>query len=183
MKKLLVVIFFLTFMLAACEKEGTATPTPPWIKAWIDAPEDGATLNIHTTHAIQLHAGSYTGIAEFQLWIDGVMVLSTVPEMTGVGVYSSTNFFYEYLWMPTTEGTHTLRFVAVEASALASDETEIEVLVTYEVIEEGVDGPPPLAPTSTKDPNSPPRLPPPPTPTPARKILPTLTPTPGRASP
>jgi hypothetical protein len=102
-------------------------------------------------------------------------------------VYSSTNFFYEYEWMPTTEGTHTIRFVAIEASALASDETEIEVLVTYEIIDEGEDGPPPLAPTPTKQrkqpTNTPPRIVPPPTSTPSRMTLPTPTSTPGRASP
>ena len=183
MKKILFFVLLLTLALTACEKESTPTPAGP-VTAQIENPHNGDSLIVNIAVTIKISATSYTGIDEFQLWIDGVQVLSTVPQITGSGYKGLTVFYEEFLWTPSQTGTYTIKFVAIEGSGLGMDEVEIEVNVAHPFNDEDGDSPPSFAPTSTKErkqpTDTPPRAVPPPTSTPSRIILPTQTPTPGR---
>ena len=182
MKKSLVVICILTLALAACEKEGTVTSAAP-VTAKIENPDNGDSLVVNIPIKIQMSATSYTGINEFQLWIDGVQVLSSIPGLTGPGMDGSTTFWEEFVWSPTQPGSHTIRFVAIEGSGQNSDEVEVEVEVVIELPADEDDSSkilPSPTPQRKQPTNTPVRIIPPPTSTPGRKTLPTPTPTPGR---
>jgi hypothetical protein len=103
-------IFLLTTIVGAGWLLGTcqapATPTPPAIvDTWIDAPEDGSTIQL-APYSIVFHSASVMGMDEFEVSINGTLLASVPPKTTGSSGSQGTLFMSDYEWHPPDPGIY-----------------------------------------------------------------------------
>jgi len=138
-------------ILTACEKPTTPTPPTPTpepgpSQVWITAPASGATLPLVPVD-IKLEGASFTGIAAFEIRLDGAVQATVSPSGSGsCGANCGTKFFGEYLWTPPDTGVYTIGLRAF-GNGQYSPTTEIEITIENTVPDQAE--PPPLKPTPT----------------------------------
>lgn len=126
MKKwILIVIFILG--LTACE----GSPNVPDVgvmgqnQTWIDAPLPNSTIPM-LPYKLMFHGASASGVAEFELMINGVLTQNVLPSSTGM---NETLYFGEYLWTPAAPGTYLIEVKAIgNKQGSSSDQVYVTVM-------------------------------------------------------
>ena len=134
---------------AACDGPGASTPTTgPVPTTWIDAPLDGSVLPLEP-YKLVFHAASFTGLKEFEVRVNGVVIASAAPLGSGSGGATyGTLFHSEYLWNPPAPGTYLIAVRANESGEQFGPPEQVQVTVSGE--DQVEKGPPPsVKPTDT----------------------------------
>ena len=124
-------IAILIFGLTACE----ASPDIPDVRigtpsqTWIDAPLSNSTIP-QLPYTLMFHGASPSGIAEFEILINGVSTTKVFPSSADM---NETLFFGESVWTPDAPGIY-----LIEVKAIGNDEESSfdRVSVTVKDVEE-----------------------------------------------
>lgn len=111
-------------------------------QTWIDAPLPNSTIPM-LPYKLLFHGASASGIAEFDVWINGVLTKVVLPSSTNNG----TLFFGEFLWTPVAPGTF---LIEVKAIGNGQDSSSDQVYVTVMGDEDEGDTPIPSATATTR---------------------------------
>jgi len=165
------IILILLFLgISACELPDNATgsfiqiPSSGSGNTWIDAPLPDANIPL-LPYKLVFHAASLSGVDEFEVQINSVVITTTLPISSNSGASGrETLFLGEYIWTPPAPGTY---LITVRGGVQGQFGSSDQVRVT--VNGEQIENPSPLTstPTSTTTP----------TPTSTTTPTPTLTPT------
>ncbi len=98
-------------------------------QAWIDAPLPNSTIP-KLPYKLMFHGASASGIAEFEVLINGVSTTKVLPSYAGM---NGTLFFGEFLWTPAAPGTF---LIEVKAIGNGEDNPSDQVYVTVRGDEE-----------------------------------------------
>lgn len=142
--KIWVLLVLVSTILAAC---GPTSPTPPPgpNQTWIDAPLPGAIPL--APYLLQFHAGSFFGVDEFEVKINGIVLGTTPPSPIvgeGGGVYG-TLFYGEYLWDPAAPGTYLIE-VRPQAQGQFGPAAQVQVTIGSQALAEVPDDVPLIQP-------------------------------------
>jgi hypothetical protein len=142
-----------------------ATPAPPAITdTWIDAPEDGMTLQL-SPYTIVFHSASVMGMDEFELRINGKLVTSVPPSSTASGGAQGTLFMADYEWHPPEPGLYQIEVKPKDQDGRYGPAAQVQVTVVSAIaqLEPAIPEQLPtliptleLAPTPTSTPTQPP---------------------------
>jgi hypothetical protein len=142
-------IFIAIFIvvLAACEGSPDVTEIniEGQSQTWIDAPLPNATIPL-LPYKLIFHGASASGIAEFEILINGVYTATVLPSSTTT---NGTLFLGEYSWTPVAPGTF---LIEVKAIGKGQETSSAQVYVT--VIGDEDEDVTPVA-TATATPRSP----------------------------
>jgi hypothetical protein len=112
-------------------------------QAWIDAPLPNSTIP-KLPYKLIFHGASASGIAEFEVWINGVLTHKVLPSSTD---NNGTLFFGEFLWTPVAPGTF---LIEVKAIGNGQDSSSDQVYVKVMGEEDERDTPVPSATATTR---------------------------------
>ena len=107
-------------------------------QTWIDAPLPNSTIP-KLPYKLVFHGASASGIAEFEVSINGVLTKKVLPSSTD---NNGTLFFGEFLWTPVAPGTF---LIEVKAIGNGQDDSSDQVYVTVMGDEDEEDTPIPTA--------------------------------------
>ncbi|MFQ5409914.1 MAG: hypothetical protein ACE5FI_16015, partial [Anaerolineales bacterium] len=112
---------FLSLILAGCLPE--EIPDGSGLRAWIDAPLDGAALPLEPV-IVESHASDDAGVQEFALYVNGELERMDInPDPTARLAAMSQ------LWSPTAPGDYTLEVRARNAAGAEGRSTPVRVRV------------------------------------------------------
>jgi hypothetical protein len=124
-----VILIVLVLTLTGCDMpEPSATPLPPPHDVSILEPSDGDTLSLGSI-IIKLEGISSTGIADFEVLINGSLLGLFAPTMTGSGSGDGTRFYTEVPWTPPAAGDYKIQARAKNADDQYSPGVSIDVTV------------------------------------------------------
>ncbi len=136
-KKRLLILVLICIFGAACNPGPTATP-PPNLQTWIDKPLDGSTIPL-APYQLLFHAASPNGVAEFEVSINGVVLDTVAPTMTGSGGEEyGTLFLGKHNWIPSAPGTYLIAVRAKSSGGPYGSPAMAQVTISSEVEEEEV---------------------------------------------
>jgi hypothetical protein len=125
-----VILIVLVVTLTGCDMpEPSATPPPPPQKVWILEPANGETLPLSAT-TIKLQGASYSGIADFEVSVNGALLGQFAPTSSSSGGPNyGTMFFVEVPWTPPAAGDYKIQARAKNAQGQFSPSVSIDVTV------------------------------------------------------
>jgi hypothetical protein len=129
----------------------TPTPEPGPSQVSILAPVSGSTHPLAPVN-IEFEGASFTGIAEFEISVDGGIEATVPPSgSSSCGSNCGTKFFGEFLWSPPDVGIYTIAVRAL-GNGQFSPSAEIEITIANETVAEAAPPLPLLTPTPTQIP-------------------------------
>ena len=131
-----IVIVILIFGLAACDEIPGRIDLPEDFagqsQTWIDAPLPNSTIP-KQPYKLMFHGASVSGIAEFEIMINGISTKKVPPSSTDV---NGTLFYGEFTWSPPAPGTFLIEVQALgNGQDISSDQVYV-IVKGYEQEEE-----------------------------------------------
>jgi hypothetical protein len=117
---------------AACDNTPTATPLPA-VQTWIDKPLNGSTIPL-APYGLLFHAASPSGVAEFEVSVNGAVVDTVTPTSTeSGGAEYGTLFLGEHTWTPSAPGTYLISVRAKSSAGPYGSPAIAQVTIESEV--------------------------------------------------
>jgi len=111
----------LAWLLAGCSLPSSGGPSP---HTWIDAPVEGLVLPLAPV-IVQSHASDLAGVAQFELYVDGVLVSTDLSLDLTAGALVSIS----QTWTPTSFGEYMLEVEAVNTAGAKGRSLPVIVVI------------------------------------------------------
>ncbi len=130
--KLFILLGLISLLLASCDlpqRPALATDLPGPNQTWIDAPLPNSTLPLLPYNLI-FHGASFVGVTEFEVKINGSLVVTVPPISSGSGGPNyGTLFLGEYLWSPSSPGIYIIS-IRAKGNGQFSSPDQVQITIT-----------------------------------------------------